>query len=156
MTYYEIHGNHPVVKESMPVNIEELKLARMNEVIKADDKHPLLGTYALATCLCLIFIDKDNTYLAHIIDNYEKQVKDILNHMDKDYVCLLIPGASTEMTKIAEITLFLKKIDPQISIKVINLSEYRNEEYESIEFIYNTKDKTFIKTNFDILLGKER
>ncbi len=155
MTYYEMHEIHPIIEEQ-PININEVKLARMDEVIKEDENHSLLGTFALATCLCLIIADQKDTYLMHILDGYEKKIKSILNKLTRKRKCLIIPGLQTQITKITELTLFLKRLDKDIEIEVLNLSEFRNDEYESIEFVFDTKTKTFIKTDFDKLLGRGR
>ena len=156
MTYYEMRPLHESIDTITQVNPESVLLAKMNEVIKSDEDHPLIGTYALATCFCLILYDENNTYLMHIINDYEEIIKKVLGCLYEDKKCLLIPGFYTEMTKIAEVSLFLKRIEPHMEIQVLNLSEFINNDYESIEFLYDTQNKEFIKPDFHELLGKER
>lgn len=156
MTYYEMQPLHPIMESIKKINSQSVLLASMNEVIKSDESHPLLGTYALATCFCLIIYDKKDTYLIHTINDYEVKVNSIIESLGKNKKCILIPGLYTEMTKIAEVSLFLKRIEPHMEIQVLNLSEFINDDYESIEFLYDTQNKEFIKPNFNELLGKGR
>ena len=156
MTYYEMQPLHPIMESIKKINSQSVFLASMNEVIKSDESHPLLGTYALATCFCLIIYDEKDTYLIHTINDYEVKVNSIIESLGKNKKCILIPGLYTEMTKIAEVSLFLKRIEPHMEIQVLNLSEFINDDYESIEFLYDTENKEFIKPNFNELLGKGR
>ena len=156
MTYYEIEPIHNSIDAITQVDPDRVLLARMNEMVKCDKDHPLIGTYALSTCLCLILYDENNTYLMHILNDYEQILKKVINSLNENKKCLLIPGLYTEMTKIREVSIFLKRIDPNMEIEVLNLSEFMNAEYESIEFLYNTENKEFIKPDFSELLGKGR
>ena len=156
MTYYETNNLNPIINDVMEVDETKVRLASMNEVIKSDENHPIIGTYALATCLCLILTDGINTYLMHILNDYEVLLKIALHSLNTEKECILIPGYYTENAKINEVLAFLKNNDPDIKITILNLSAYRNEEYESIEFLYDTKSKAFIKADFDKLLGKGR
>ena len=115
-----------------------------------------MGTYALASCIGLIASDKNKTYLLHVGTDYHDLIQDTLNLLQGVLQVLIIPGYYTEMESIAGLTNDLKKCDPDLQIRTLNLSEFRNEEFTSIEFLYDTRRKEFIKGDFDRLLGRGR
>lgn len=156
MTYYDYYGMHDVVEEYADINYDKVKIASMNERVESDEEHPILGTYALASCIGLIASDKNKTYLLHVGTDYHDLIQDTLNLLQGVLQVLIIPGYYTEMESIEGLTNDLKECDPNLQIRTLNLSEFRNEEFTSIEFLYDTRRKEFIKGDFDCLLGRGR
>lgn len=156
MMYYEYFGLHDKIEEDSNINYDEVKVAPMNEWVKADEKHPILGTYALATCLGLIISDKENTYLMHITISKKELTKDIITSLKDHPQVLIIPGFYTEIAMVNELEAYLLNLNPELTVRTLNLSEFRNEEYESIEFFYDTRNKSFVKGDFSQIIGKGR
>ena len=156
MTYYDYYGMHDVVEEYADIDYDKVSVAEMNERVESDKEHPILGTYALASCIALIFSDENKTYLLHVGTDYQSLIQDTLNLLQENRQVLVIPGYYTEMETIALLTNYLKECDRDLQIRTLNLSEFRNEEYTSIEFLYDTRRKEFIKGNFNELLGRGR
>lgn len=142
-------------------NLNSIKVADMNEYVLATPTTPLIGTYALATCLGLIMYDEHNHFaLAHISSDYKNLISQMLRQMinTAPIHVIIIPGYDTYPEKIYEIIAYLKDhnnfslYDFDIEIKYI--PEYLEENTQSIEFAFDTRTKTFIKVDYDKILFK--
>ena len=160
-TYYDEKQNI-IEKEIDDIDFDLLITASMNKYVCSSKEHPILGTYALATCIgIIIYDDYGNFNLAHIASEYELIIKRMVKNMKNTnpIKVIIIPGYYTRVETIYEIIEYLKSrenflyYDFEIEIKI--LKNYINEELPSIEFAFDTRTKEFIKPDYDKYL-KER
>lgn len=162
-SYYDLNPSSlPPEKESQ-VDLEQIKIAGMNEIVIATDDYPIIGTYALATCVGIIITDKRGTYaLGHILNDYDILIKEMLKPMqNKNPLSVtLIPGTKTSKEKLEEIIKFLNNrkifLTYDFDIEIKNLKHFENGRFHSIEFAYDTSKQEFLKPNYDELILSNR
>lgn len=162
-SYYDLHPtNLPPEKEST-IKLEEIRIANMNEIVFASDNHPIIGTYALATCVGIIMTDNKGNYcLGHILNDYDILINDMLKPMqNKENISVtIIPGTYTTPEKLEEIITFLNNremfLPYNFAITIKKLKHFENQKFHSIEFAYDTTKNEFIKPNYDDLIFSNR
>ncbi len=138
-----------------------LAIAGMNEYVLSSLDKPVIGTYALASCMGILIKDNDGNYaLAHIIDNYEGMLLEMIKKLSNTgpMKAIIIPGFYTRDEQIEKLISFLKNKDYfllyDFEIKVQKLPGFKNSAYESIEFGFDTRTGEFIKLDYDKILSK--
>lgn len=154
--YYHHDKEKRNIKLTDNIDLSLLNAISMNEYTFATKEKPIIGTYALASCLGIIIGDNHGNYaIAHILNDYDKIIKSMLKGMVNDSILkvILIPGYDTRTSKIYEIIEYLKSRDNfflyDFDIEIKNLSNYINEETESIEFAFDIRTKEFVKPNYN-------
>lgn len=140
--------------------MNNVALANMNEFVQATPEKPILGTCSLATCIGLILSDGKTTMLAHICNDYEPIILEMLNYLEPGVIkTTIIPGYYLREERITNLKNYLNdhhifsKYD--FDIEVRDLFEYVNPKFNSIEFGYDTIKKEFIKLDFDQIIKEE-
>lgn len=131
--------------------MENELIASMDEFVVATNDSPIIGTFALATCVGLLMYDDSGHYaLAHILHDYEIIIKKMLTFMENKAPIhiILVPGYDTTGEKLIEIIQFLKNKDHfllyDFDIEIKRLIEFLDTKTMSIEFKYDTINNKFI------------
>lgn len=162
-SYYDLNPNNLPLKEDDNIDLNLINIANMNEIVFSTPSRPLIGTYALATCVGIIITDDNGNYsLGHILNNYDLLIHEMLKKMQNinPIKIILIPGIYTTNQKLKEIIKFLnicqKILNYNFEIQIKDLRNFKNRRFHSIEFAFDTRTKEYLKPNYDELILQNR
>ncbi len=162
-SYYDLNSQNLPLKLEDNISLNNINIASMNEVVYATPENPIIGAYALATCLGIIITDGHGHYaLGHILNDYDLLIHKMLKQMENTNALKvsLIPGKNTTKNKLEEIIKHLsnhkKFLYYDFEIEIKDLRNYENQRFHSIEFAYNTKTNEYLKPNYDELILSNR
>ena len=104
------------------------------DIIAVSSKEkPIIGTYALATCMAIIITDHETYALAHILNDYENLIYEMVNLFKKGSLSvMIIPGFYKDYERITKLIAFLNNhqnfLYYDFNIELKDLTEFINKD----------------------------
>ncbi len=134
-----------------------VNLVGKDTIAISSKEKPIIGTYALASCMAIIITDHKTYALAHILNDYESLIYEMVNLFEKGNLSvMIIPGFYKDYERITKLIAFLNDhqnfLYYDFNIELKDLKEFINPEFSSIEFAFDTRTQKFINVDYDTLL----